>query len=633
MNDQAVLGWQYNLFGNLDMVWLEEPDTSAIEKIVRRELDIPDTVSCTITFLAEGAFNQVYDVQYGSNKHYIMRVAAPVQPQLKTSSEVATIEYVGQNTDIPVPSILKFNPSHTNELGFEWMLMGYVPGSKLDEQWRSMTWSKKKLLVRKVVALLVQLFQQRFPTMGNLYMDNHQQFRQGQNVELVFFWENHLKFKVPRGPFSTSQEWLRASLDLQIQAADHPVEVLPGPYEDSDAEEPDESRRRSTWIKNQGRRLIKLLPKILPANEPQTFTLHHHDLHANNIFVDANHELSGIIDWECMPTVPLWAACEIPKFLQTLCDREVAPDPNWYSKKILEGSTKDAYKDRSMDAPDDASQNGEDCGSDYVPEDGHDDAAPDHVPGDASEYIPDDASEYVPSSDDGSNDGSDYDSEDDSEDSYDDDDDYSDDDSEDDSEEDDDDDSDDDSDDASDCGSDNGPYNGSEDGCGNGSGNGSEDGYDNGPGDGFDNGSNDASDNEHEEENINLYYEHLEEYEKPKLRAFFLEEMQRACPEWVEVYRYNKVKAGLAEVVAALGDNWRAWLVSKWIDAVEKHGYAPSISDMVRAHQQSFLPGEPDDWFHGAMAKAAEEQGIHTYTVGNAGSSSDGETSDKYELA
>ena len=119
MDDQAVLGWQYNLFGNLDMVWLKEPDTSAIEKIVRHELDIPDTVSCTITFLAEGAFNKVYDVQYGSNKHYIMRVAAPVQPQLKTWSEVATIEYVGQNTDIPVPSILKFNPSHDNELGFE----------------------------------------------------------------------------------------------------------------------------------------------------------------------------------------------------------------------------------------------------------------------------------------------------------------------------------------------------------------------------------------------------------------------------------------------------------------------------------------------------------------------------------
>ena len=623
MNDQAVLGWQYNLFGNLDMVWLEEPDTSAIEKIVRRELDIPDTVSCTITFLAEGAFNQVYDVQYGSNKHYIMRVAAPVQPQLKTSSEVATIEYVGQNTDIPVPSILKFNPSHTNELGFEWMLMGYVPGSKLDEQWRSMTWSKKKLLVRKVVALLVQLFQQRFPTMGNLYMDNHQQFRQGQNVELVFFWENHLKFKVPRGPFSTSQEWLRASLDLQIQAADHPVEVLPGPYEDSDAEEPDESRRRSTWIKNQGRRLIKLLPKILPANEPQTFTLHHHDLHANNIFVDANHELSGIIDWECMPTVPLWAACEIPKFLQTLCDREVAPDPNWYSKKILEGSTKDACKGRSMDAPDDAS----DHGSEYVPEDGPNDAASDHVPDDASGCIPDDASEYVPdeSSDDGSDDGSDDDSEDDSE-------------------EDSEDDSDDDSDDASDCGSDNGPYNGSEDGYGNGSGNGSEDGYgngsgngsedgcDNGPGNGFDNGSKDASDNEHEYENFDLYYEHLEEYEKPKLRAFFMEEMQRACPEWVEVFQYNKMKADLAEVVAALGDNWRAWLVSKWIDAVEEHGYAPSISEMVRAHQQSFLPGELDDWLHGAMAKAAEEQGIHTCTVGSAESSSDSETADKYEL-
>jgi aminoglycoside phosphotransferase (APT) family kinase protein len=544
MDDQAVLGWQYNLFGNLDIVWLKEPDTNAIEKIVRRELDIPDTMSCTITFLAEGSFNKVYDVQYGSSKHYIMRIAAPVQPQLKTSSEVATIEYVRHSTDIPVPTILEFNSSHDNELGFEWMLMGYVPGSKLDEQWRSMAWPKKELLMRKVVALLVQLFQQRFPTIGNLYMDNHQQFRQGQNVERVFFWENHLKFKVPRGPFSSSQEWLRASLDLKLQAADHPVEVMPGPYEDSDEEERDESRRRSTWIKNQGRRLIKLLPKILRANEPQTFTLHHHDLHANNISVNANHELSGIINWECMPTVPLWAACEIPKFLQTLRDRDVSPDPNWYSKKILGDGSKDACNDGSINVPDDGFEDGSEDGSDHVPEDGSD-----HGPEDGS--------------DDGSDDGS---------------------------------------------------GGGSGDGSGNGPGNGCDNGpgkdCDNGHGNGSDNGSKDASDNEYEDENIDLYYDHLEEYEMPKLRALFLEEMQRACPEWVKVYRYNKMKAGLAEVVTALGDNWRAWLVSKWIDAVEEHGYAPSISDMVRAHQQSFLPGELDDWFDGAMVKAAEEQGV-----------------------
>jgi hypothetical protein len=272
---------------------------------------------------------------------------------------------------------------------------------------------------------------------------------------------------------------------------DHPAEVISEPYDDSDEEAArNESLRRTTWIKDLDQRLIELLPRILSADEPQIFTLHHHDLHGNNIFVDANHELSGIIDWECMPTVPLWVACEIPKFLQTLLDRDVPPDPNWYSTKILEGSSKDAS----------------------------------------------------------------------------------------------------------------------------------------------DGGSNHAPDNEYEADNVELYYDRLEGHEKPKLRTLFLEKMQRACPEWVEVYQNNKAKAGLVEAVAALGNNWQTWLVDKWITAVEEHGFAPSISNMARTYEQAVIWDNRDGWFDGAMAKAAEEQGIDTYTAENADTSSDDETSDKYEL-
>ena len=618
MDDQAVLGWQYDMVGNLDMVWRKKPDTNAIEKIVRRELDVPDTVTCTITFLAEGVFNKVYDVRYGSNKHYVMRVAAPVQPQLKTSSEVATIEYVRQHTDVPVPSVIKFDSSHDNELGYEWMLMEHLSGSKLEEQWRSMTWSSKELLVRKVVALLAQLFQQRFPTIGNLYMNNHQQFRQGQNVEFVFFWENHLEFEVARGPFSSSEEWLRASLDVQLQAMDHPADVMPGPYDDSDEEEAhDASRRRATWKKDLGQRLIKLLPTILPADEPQIFTLHHHDLHADNIFVDANHELSGIIDWECMPTVPLWVACEIPKFLQTLRDRDIAPDPNSYSKKILGGSSTGARNDGSMDVPKDGFEDSsdhvpDDAASDHVPDDGPDDG-PDHVSDDGSDYVPDDSSEdgSEESSEDSSGDGSDDSFEDSSDDS-----------------------SEAGSDDASEGGSDDASedasgdasqdafQDNSEDDSGAGSEDEPEDGSENGcnndPGKGSDNGSKDASDDEYEDASVDIYYHCLEEYEKPKLRALFLEEMQRACPEWVDLYRTNKLKAGLAEAVVALGNNWQTYLVNKWINAVEEHGFAPTINEMARAYEQRGLHGEHDGWFDGVMAKAAEEQGIDTYAAGRA---------------
>ena len=41
------------------------------------------------------------------------------------------------------------------------------------------------------------------------------------------------------------------------------------------------------------------------------------DLSGNNILVDEDHCFSGIIDSECVHTVPLWLGCQIPKFLRS----------------------------------------------------------------------------------------------------------------------------------------------------------------------------------------------------------------------------------------------------------------------------------------------------------------------------
>lgn len=50
-------------------------------------------------------------------------------------------------------------------------------------------------------------------------------------------------------------------------------------------------------------RLINLLPKVFPEDQPEEYMLHQ-DLSFSNMLVDADHNLSGIIDWECVHTVP-----------------------------------------------------------------------------------------------------------------------------------------------------------------------------------------------------------------------------------------------------------------------------------------------------------------------------------------
>jgi hypothetical protein len=61
----------------------------------------------------------------------MIRVTLPVDASYKTDSEVATINFVRQNTDVPVPKIFEFDDSRDNELGFERILMEMLPGTAL----------------------------------------------------------------------------------------------------------------------------------------------------------------------------------------------------------------------------------------------------------------------------------------------------------------------------------------------------------------------------------------------------------------------------------------------------------------------------------------------------------------------
>jgi aminoglycoside phosphotransferase (APT) family kinase protein len=385
-------------------MWIVQPDVEVITKSLRRRLGIPAGSPCVVQFLAEGAFNKVYTVKWGSNTEYVMRITLPVHPRLKTMSENATIEYVRHHTDIPAPRTFHYNALRDDEVGFEYMIQERVPGTSLKEAWRTMSWLEKEMLVRKVTVYLTQLFNKRFTRMGNIYTTRDLQnlseadlpdamllsadhsmdatgFSMSEIVSIPFFYNDHGSVEVERGPYKHSREWLVAQLELAL----HNAEILPVLTQDSDSdsdhEEPSdlfpaegdsqEDAFEDEWsdtdseitdtessvtntdttmslsaedshsstiqgslsssnlniaseddthspaaFKARIARLQALLPTIFPATEKESFILHHQDLSDNNILMDSSHALSGIIDWECVHTVPLWLACSVPKFLR-----------------------------------------------------------------------------------------------------------------------------------------------------------------------------------------------------------------------------------------------------------------------------------------------------------------------------
>jgi hypothetical protein len=66
------------------------------------------------------------------------------------------------------------------------------------------------------------------------------------------------------------------------------------------------------------------------------------------------------------------------------------------------------------------------------------------------------------------------------------------------------------------------------------------------------------------------YHEGVEDYEKSCLREFFVQEMKRVCPEWMDVFKVSKVKADFEFAVGIVEDKGYGEIIDEWITVVEE---------------------------------------------------------------
>ncbi|KAL4780606.1 phosphotransferase enzyme family-domain-containing protein [Aspergillus varians] len=341
------LEWKPTLFG-LQPRWTEEPQLTAIEAVARSLLGGDEEVR--VSFFTQGGFNKLYTIEQGTTS-YIMRISLPVDPHRKTESEVATIQFVQENSKLPVPAVRYFNSSQSgNALGFEWILMDRIPGFPLSGKWKSMAWSTKEQLVKQVARFTAGMFRSRFNAIGNLFSrssgqddsevqtENVQSIRPlgldpgaeispsvtvGQIVSVAFFWGDRLSQDVPRGPFQSSREWIESRLTITENESKQTV---------STSDDEDDIEVAEDTIKLV-KRLNILLPRFFPieqgAGEPEQTMLYHHDLSKENILVTDSGTLAGVVDWESVSVLPLWKACDYPAFLRGK-SRDEKPDKEKY---------------------------------------------------------------------------------------------------------------------------------------------------------------------------------------------------------------------------------------------------------------------------------------------------------------
>ncbi|CAD6588084.1 MAG: hypothetical protein CYPHOPRED_004264 [Cyphobasidiales sp. Tagirdzhanova-0007] len=264
------LEWVVGRLGELTPRWTIDPNLADLEWLARQALHLNPAAPCDVAFLAQGGFNRVYIVNSPStNAEYVLRVALPVDPQHKTLSEVATLAFVRQFSDL-VPRVKTWS-SQPSKLGFEWMLMERMPGKPLEDMWSKMPWEAATTLVESIVDLLATLFGQRLEGIGNLYLKEdisatsvpHQAaYDVGRIVSMFFFWGSRLTQPVQRGPYHSSHDWLSARPAVLANKAANALATSANEDDLDDAEKAQKVLEpRNAYFQRSSRLVTLLLPQ------------------------------------------------------------------------------------------------------------------------------------------------------------------------------------------------------------------------------------------------------------------------------------------------------------------------------------------------------------------------------------
>ncbi|RDW83787.1 aminoglycoside phosphotransferase family protein [Aspergillus mulundensis] len=291
--------------------------------------------------LAEGQYNKVFVLTMDNGREIIAKLPNPNagRPHFTTSSEVATMDFLRNVLDLPVPKVYAWSSRAENPVGAEYILMEKQHGVMLSEVWGALKGKHRAQLVLQVVDFENILAATKFPGYGSLYykedlpssadmlssslyVDNTGKEVQSTNFAIgptnhrAFFDFGKGSLDIDRGPWSSAAEYVIAVAKREIATAKAglmyplmPEGLFYGPRQ----YQPTNAKKLATL-----RNYLKVAPYTLPESlTSHASVLWHGDLNSQNIFVDPNEptRILGIIDWQSTSLAPLFTQVARPAFL------------------------------------------------------------------------------------------------------------------------------------------------------------------------------------------------------------------------------------------------------------------------------------------------------------------------------
>ncbi|KAL0958568.1 hypothetical protein HGRIS_000708 [Hohenbuehelia grisea] len=300
-----------------------EFDPDALQRIACEALGASECIA--FAPLSEGSYNRTFRLTFDNGAQATAKIPFPMPGHTprRTSSEVATLQFIKEATTIPVPSVLAWSSrKEMTPVGSEFIILEYRPGVMLSHRW------DEPDLDMGAVFWPLLLYEREFhmapfSSIGSLYFkddvspDLQQRPLFADAVPLEF---DAVKDKFRVGPLADRQHWRGPRGDGMY---DH------GPWPDMLSYFRAIANNQLLFLKHHAKdetpfrrppfhprdvhvsileTYLKTIPLILPPSPLQTPLLWHPDISAQNIIVHAEDRASfcALIDWQDTAILPFF---------------------------------------------------------------------------------------------------------------------------------------------------------------------------------------------------------------------------------------------------------------------------------------------------------------------------------------
>ena len=173
---------------------------------------------CTVGERLGGDFNILFHLHFEDGTTWLARFPLPKYPAIRLKSEIATMKYVQQHSNIPVPEVYAYDSNPDNPVGVPYILMSKLPGSNLAPKWEDLNDIGKRKVLGQIADLMMELSSHRFPKIGSLLSSELDEYHVDQLVTFYTVDRGTYDLTFNHGPYSMSSEFYLAMANVNLIA-------------------------------------------------------------------------------------------------------------------------------------------------------------------------------------------------------------------------------------------------------------------------------------------------------------------------------------------------------------------------------------------------------------------------------